>query len=411
MAPSAPAAEYEKEIRALYRERNERTFGQPHKSHGGVGRRLVDFTALLVLIGTVSVAASISVYNWLVPTGLFITAEQRLYPTMAQPELADDFVKQLAGSAATVFAARSVKANASLSEQSYLANEALGQALVLSSDGWLVTTQAVVAEASDDYVVVPADGRVYQVTAVALDPAAPLAYLKIANRNLTAIPFAAVNELTVNAPVVAIVGESQSTARSWYLRYLANMGARTPLVGRAELPVASESLPDRFLLDQALPAGSKGAPIVSLQGKVVGLAADYGGVVRGVVPLANLSPVMETLFAEQAARRPLIGLTYVQSTWLLTPSSPGSAGAVLTSAARRAAVVSNSPAAKAGLKEGDSIVAIDNEPLNYLSLSFMLQRYRPGATVELTVERAGKEQKVKVTLGEVEGESNQIKTE
>ena len=119
----------------------------------------------------------------------------------------------------------------------------------------------------------------------------------------------------------------------------------------------------------------------------------------------------DALFAEQAARRPLIGLTYVQSTWLLTPSSPGAAGAVLTSAARRAAVVSNSPAAKAGLKEGDSIVAIDNEPLNYLSLSFMLQRYRPGATVELTVERAGKEQKVKVTLGEVEGESNQIKTE
>ena len=108
MAPSAPAAEYEKEIRALYRERNERTFGQPHKSHGGVGRRLVDFTALLVLIGTVSVAASISVYNWLVPTGLFITAEQRLYPTMAQPELADDFVKQLAGSAAPVFSAPSV---------------------------------------------------------------------------------------------------------------------------------------------------------------------------------------------------------------------------------------------------------------------------------------------------------------
>jgi len=404
MSETNPVTEYEEEIRALYRERNERTFGKPEKNRHTL-RRLIDFAALLVLIGVASVTASLKVYDWLMPLGAMPPGERASRLTAAQPELTNDYITQLAGSAATIFSARATKAEATLAEQSYLLGEALGQAVVLSSDGWLVTTQAVVADVTKDYVAMPADGRVYKVTAVALDPVAPLAYLKIEARNLTATPFAAPEKLTLNQSVVVITGESQGVGRSWYLRYLAGLFARAPVAARADLPTSSEVMPDRYILSESLPAGSKGAPVLNLQGEIVGLAADYGGQLRGVVPLTNLQSVMATLFSEQKAVRPFLGATYIQSTWLIT-SATLKPGAILSGSAKRAAVVPKSPAAAAGLKDGDNIIAIAEQALGTQSLSLALQRYRPGSTVEFTIERAGRVQQIKVTLGELQGETS-----
>ncbi len=402
--PQPPASEYEKEIRALYRERNEKAFTKsPQPGHSG--HKWIDFISLLILIAVVGLAASVAVYYWLLPVSPSAISQRSVHTTIAQPELSDDFVKQLTGATATVFALRQVKAGAALVDQSYLTNEALGQALVLSSDGWLVTTQLVVGEASGDYVVVPADGKVYPVEIVALDPVAPLTYLKIAARNLTATPFALTTDVAINDPVVVISNESQGVDRSWYLRYLANLSSRTAFTNRADLVVASESLPDRYLLDQALPSSGKGAPVINLQGKVVGLVADYGGQLRGVVPLVNMTAVIDKLFSEQKTVRPVLGVNYLQASWLITADSQVGNGAILATQARRPAVIANSAADKAGLKEGDRIIALDNERLTNLSLSAALQRFRPGSPVEIIIERSGKEEKINVTLGEIEGEA------
>ncbi|MDZ4229820.1 MAG: S1C family serine protease, partial [Candidatus Veblenbacteria bacterium] len=375
----------------------------PSQSHG-TGKRVVDFIALLLLICVASIAASMGVYTWLTPTSPQAPVAGQFYTSSSQSVLSSEFMVQFEGVVATVYASRATKSTAPV-EQSYLAAEALGQALVLSSDGWFVTTQAVVPEARAGYVVVLPDGRAYTVEAVALDPVAPLVYLKAAVRNLTATPFAAPEELAPNVPVAAVTVDGQGTARSWYLGYLANIEARTPVASRADLAVGSETLPDRYLLDRVLPAGSRGAPVVTLGGKVVGLVGDYGGSLRAVVPLGNLAGVIETLFANQPVRRSLLGVTYVQSTWLSLPAGEEQAatGALLVPGARRAAVVAKSPAAQAGLREGDSIVAVDGRRLNGASLSLVLQRYRAGGTLELTVRRDGAERAVAITLGEVLG--------
>ena len=66
------------------------------------------------------------------------------------------------------------------------------------------------------------------------------------------------------------------------------------------------------------------------------------------------------------------------------------------------AVVSGSPAANAGLKEGDIITAINGEQIDDThSLSYLLQKYHPGETVEITYLVGGKdEKKIEIKLGE-----------
>jgi len=302
-----------------------------------------------------------------------------------------------------LFVARATKGGPLL-DQVNLVREAVGQAVLLSSDGWLATTQAVINDPRRSYLATTADGKLHPVTMVVTDPVAPLVYLKIEASNLTVTPFVDFTSLQVGQPVAAAALVSQSSARGLYVRRLSSLQARL-IQGRGDLPVSSESLPDRYLLDEALPAGSLGAPVATLRGEVVGLVADYGGAARAIVPLDSLALVMEGLFSKQELQRPSLGIFYLDASWVAPFLPIGQAtfseGALATPSGKQPAVAPRSPAANAGLKEGDVVVALGGERLGRRSLSSLLQQYRPGARVELTVERPGKEVKLVATLGEV----------
>ena len=67
----------------------------------------------------------------------------------------------------------------------------------------------------------------------------------------------------------------------------------------------------------------------------------------------------------------------------------------------RPAIIAGSPAASAGLKEGDIIISFDGKRLDGSTpLSLILTRYRPGTEIELEILRAGKEEKVAVVLAD-----------
>lgn len=76
-------------------------------------------------------------------------------------------------------------------------------------------------------------------------------------------------------------------------------------------------------------------------------------------------------------------------------------GALVYGRGNQFAVVPNSPAAKAGIKEGDIIVKFDGQPVNEDNpLNSYINKKKPGDTVTLTVLRDGKEQQIKVTFEE-----------
>ncbi len=398
-----PQVQYEKEIREIYRERNAKQFLVPSAAKTESAHKRGELFIMLAVALIVSVITSVTTVSWLeslMPWA--ITQPSRSSVGALPTDVNDETVNNLRKSIVAIYPFRAAK-SAGVLDNSYLVRESLGQGLVLSSDGWIVTTSAVVSNQKQTYRVVTADGLSRPTELVVYDPVVPLVYLKIKASNLTTTAFVDSSRLTLTQPVLAAAYTVQSNSPEILWRRLSNLSA-VAVTDRGDLVFSTESVPDRFLLDQPLSNLSQGAPIFNLHGETVGLAVNFQGVLKGVVPLEHLTPVIDSLFTVQQVKRPALGINYIQANWLtgLTADNEPRPGAQLISSGAKPAVVPKSAAAKAQLKEGDQIVSLNGDTVVVRSLSAMLQQYRAGDTVEMVVKRAGTgEFKMLVKLGEI----------
>ena len=101
--------------------------------------------------------------------------------------------------------------------------------------------------------------------------------------------------------------------------------------------------------------------------------------------------------------RAYLGVRYVLLNEQIAQSNnlPSNTGALVYASGNQIAVVPNSPADKAGIKENDIIIKIDGVDINEEnSISTVIAKKKPGETVTITILRDGKEQQVKATLEE-----------
>jgi S1-C subfamily serine protease len=397
--PIPPEMEYEKEIRELYRERNAKQFSTPtgklHKPRGWHFELLI----AVILAAIVSTLASVSLISFLQPIVSVTKYEKSPTSVSYTPEISEELKHSLAPAVVSIFVSHPT--SVAPIDKLYLTREALGQGLVLSSDGWIVTTQAVVSDAKRSYQIASADGAMHPVQMIVIDPAVPVTYLKIEASNLSATAFAEFNSLAIGQPVVIGAFSTQSVNPAIYLRRLTHLSARI-INSRADVVASSDVIPDRYLFDQPLPAGTLGAPVANLRGEIIGLVGEYGGEARVIIPLDSLNSIIDMLFAKNEVHRASLGLSYLQSEWteLFLPADDKlGQGATITSSAKRVALSAKGAAALAGFKEGDRIISIGSDRLGVRSLSSLLQQYRPGDRLEFLVERQGKEIKLLVTLG------------
>jgi len=400
--PANQDLDYEKEIRDIYRERNSRHFNTPadekaaRRSLGWGGLAVMLIISLLAGFAG-AVVVMLTLQSKLTLPVIYTTSRM---VTTSTSDWNQDNLTKFGQATVAIFTQRTPGKAATLLDQAYLSQEALGQGLVLSSDGWIVTAQTVVGDGQKPLVVAAADGYVHNVTAIILDPVAPLAYLKIKADNLAATAFVRTGDLAPGQMVLAAGRIVQSTQPSFYTRRLSSLSSRG-ISSRPDLVVSSESLPDRYLLDQSVPFGQVGMPVANTRGEVLGLLSSWNNQLISVIPLDSVGTVIDGLFANQQVSRPTLGVSYVQSFWLkpyLTQDVVLGEGALLLATGKNPAVNSKGPAAS--LKENDLIVALDGQRFNGRSLSAMLQQYRPGAKVEFTISRGGQVSKLTITLGE-----------
>ena len=271
--------------------------------------------------------------------------------------------------------------------------QSLGSGVIASADGYIVTNVHVVADA-DEIVVRLGDHSEHKAKVVGLDPRTDVALLKIEARDLPALPFGDSDRLEVGEPVMAIgnpFGFEQTVT--------------TGIVSAKERFIGSGPYDDFIQTDASVNPGNSGGPLVDTRGTLVGINtaifSQTGGSV-GIgfaIPVNLAKDVLGQLKERGQVVRGYLGLSVM-------PVTPEARQAVKLDRARGALVaetVSGSPAASAGLKPGDVIVAFQGEPIqNPHDLTRRVAGTPPGSKVTLRVARGSGETSVDVTLGRLE---------
>lgn len=284
--------------------------------------------------------------------------------------------------------------------------EGAGSGVIISSDGYILTNKHVIAN-STQVSVTTSDGTVYDnVTVVGTDPLNDLAFLKVNGATgLTPAVFGDSSTVKIGQNVVAIgnaLGEYQNTVTSGIISGTGRSVTASE-GGSSSSDASSENLSDLIQTDAAINPGNSGGPLVNLSGQVVGLDTAVAADAQGIgfaIPINSTKGIIKTLLATGKVTKAYLGVNYVAITPALAKqySLPVKQGAYVASDSG-SAVVSGSPADKAGIKDKDIITKVADQTVGPNgSVSSLLSQYTVGDTVPLTIIRNGSTMTVNVTL-------------
>jgi serine protease Do len=269
----------------------------------------------------------------------------------------------------------------------------LGSGVVVSPDGYILTNNHVVDGATDVKVSF-ADKEEYPAKVIGTDKYTDVAVLKINKSGLTTLPFADSGKAEVGDVVLAI-GEPFGLGQTVTMGIISAKG-------RAGLGI--ERFEDFIQTDAAINRGNSGGALIDTRGNLVGintaiLSGETGGN-QGIgfaIPANLAHNIMDQIMSKGKVTRGFLGITPQE----LTPEMAKAFGVPNTHGVAVATVVPDSPAAKAGLKVGDVITAVNGTPAEDVN-SFRLQvaGFAPGTTVHLKIDRGGQTLDLPVTLSE-----------
>lgn len=289
---------------------------------------------------------------------------------------------------------------------------ATGSGVVIDKQGHIITNNHVVAGASAIYAQLK-DGRIYQLELTGTDPANDLAVVKIKNApsGLTVAQIGSSKDLKVGQGVMAIgapLGLS-STATTGIISALDR-----PVVTQGESSDSSSSssanqrvYTNAIQVDAAINPGNSGGPLFDSQGRVIGInssiatlgSSSSSGTRSGnigigfAIPIDLANKVAQQLIKDGKATHAYLGVSLEDGG--ATVNGETRAGAKITK------VGAGSPAANAGLREGDVILAVDGHAVGEsVALMGYVRQFSAGDQVKLTVARGSNKMDVTVKLVE-----------
>jgi serine protease Do len=276
--------------------------------------------------------------------------------------------------------------------------QSLGSGVIVSSDGYVLTANHVVEGADEVKVALATGGKEFTAKVVGTDPPTDVAILKISANDLPAITIADSDKLEVGDVVLAI-------GNPFNVGQTVTMGIVSAL-GRSSLEINQY---ENFIqTDAAINPGNSGGALVDAEGRLVGINTaifSRSGGYQGVgfaVPINLARSVMEGLIKFGKVTRGYMGISLQRE---ITPdlmqefNLPDQAGAMV------GGVAPNTPAAKAGMENGDVIREVDGKKIDdSRQLRLLISQTAPGTKVSLAILRSegGKkpvEKTIAVTLG------------
>lgn len=279
-----------------------------------------------------------------------------------------------------------------------------GTGIIVSSNGYILTNKHVVDGASTVSVVLY-DGTSYDsAEVIATDPLNDIAFLKIDGAdNLTAAELGDSKTLNIGQQVIAIgnaLGQYQNSVTSGII----SGTNRTITASSSDSSTDTETLTDMIQTDASINSGNSGGPLVNAKGQVIGINTAVDSSAQGIgfaIPIGAAKGMLSEILETGSAKRTYIGVSYVQVTPEVAKEYNLSVnkGAYVYSESG-SAVVSGSPAAKAGIKDKDIITKINGVEVGIKgSVASLTAEYRAGDTIKITILRDGEEKELQVQLG------------
>jgi len=283
-----------------------------------------------------------------------------------------------------------------------------GSGVIISPDGYILTNEHVVKNATEIKVIVNIDGneKEYRGKIVGKDPRTDIAVVKINAKNLPYAKLGDSDKVRIGEWVIAI-------GSPFGLEQTVTVGVVSAL--RQRVRVEGREYREFIQTDAAINRGNSGGPLCNIYGEVIGInTAIYAptGVFSGIgfaIPINQAKSILDTLIQKGKVSRGWLGVEIVP----VDEAIANQFGLSKKQGVLINRVLKNTPAEKAGLQRGDIIISVKtkdktievNSPQELQDVIFSLS---PKEKVELKIIRNKKEQTVEVVLGELPEEPQKV---
>jgi serine protease Do len=288
-----------------------------------------------------------------------------------------------------------------------LAETGLGSGVIVSQDGLILTNNHVVRQA-EELKVKLSDGREYPAKIVGRDELTDVAVLRIEADGLAPASFADSDQLEVGEWVVAIGSPFgfSNTVTAGIVSAKGRTGLGLAAQGDDGRP--QQIFQDFIQTDAAINPGNSGGPLLNLDGKIVGvntaIASRTGGY-QGLgfaIPSNMARAVMDSIVKNGRVTRGWLGVQLAD----LSPEQSRELGVGNRPAVRVGFVLPESPAAKAGIREGDVITRFQGKVVDQTArLRTNIALTPPGTEAAIEVLREGKPVTIRASVGDLSAAS------
>lgn len=271
-----------------------------------------------------------------------------------------------------------------------------GSGFIIDTNGRILTNAHVV-DGADTVTVVLKDGRRLNGKVLGEDPLTDVAVIKIDANNLPIVPIGNSENLQPGEAVVAI-------GNPLGLDYTVTSGIISA-TGRSSSDIgASDKRVDYIQTDAAINPGNSGGPLLNANGQVIGMNT---AIIRGAqglgfaIPMNTVQRISQELIDKGRVDHPFLGIQMITLTPEMKERLNSELGNPTVSAEKGVLlvrIVPRSPAARAGLRAGDVIQSINNQPVNKNDeVQKIVEKSKVGVPLQIKVERSGRTVELAVT--------------